>query len=68
MPRYYVNNSRQDNGDHEVHVSGCHWLQQARSTRDLGEHATCASAVRVAKQIYPTANGCAYCSSACHTS
>lgn len=67
MSRYYVNNQRQDNGDHEVHVQGCYWLQLANSTRDLGDHLGCHTAVAAAKRIYPTANGCAYCSSACHT-
>jgi hypothetical protein len=67
MSRYYVNNNAQPNGDHEVHVEHCWRLQQAVSKRDLGEHATCASAVAAAKRIYRTADGCAYCSPACHT-
>jgi len=68
MSRYYVNNTAQANGDHEVHAQGCYWLQQATSTRDLGEHLYCQSAVAVAKAIYPTANGCATCAPSCHTS
>lgn len=68
MPRYYVNNTRQANGDHEVHAHGCQWLQRATSTRDLGEHLYCQTAVAQAKVIYPTANGCATCAPSCHTS
>ena len=67
MSRYYVNNQRQANGDHEVHVQGCYWLQLASSTTDLGDHHSCHTAVAAARRIYPTANGCAFCSSACHT-
>lgn len=67
MATYYVNNNRQPNGDHEVHVSTCYWLRQAHSVRELGEFAACFSAVAAAKRVYPTANGCAYCAPACHT-
>jgi len=68
MPRYYVNNQSQDNGDHEVHVLGCYWLKLATSTLDLGDHSTCRTAVATAKKVYSTANGCATCSPDCHTS
>ena len=66
--RYYVNNTAQANGDHEVHKLGCYWLAQAVSTRDLGLHDTCSSAVRAAKVFHPQSNGCATCIPACHTS
>ena len=26
MALYYVNNTAQSNGDHEVHREGCYWL------------------------------------------
>lgn len=68
MSKYYVNNQRQTNGDHEVHVKGCYWLELASDTTDLGEHLSCSSAVAAAKRTYPTANGCYHCASACHTS
>lgn len=67
MSRFYVNNQSQPNGDHEVHEKGCYWLGLANSTSDLGEHATCRTAVAAAKAIYPTANGCATCAPVCHT-
>jgi len=67
MDRYYVNNTPQTSGDHEVHKNGCYWLSLATSTRDLGFHSSCITAVAAARQIYRTANGCATCASACHT-
>jgi hypothetical protein len=68
MPRYYVNNNAQDNGDHEVHVEGCTYLALVQSNRDLGYHPNCQSAVASAKVTHPTANGCYWCSTPCHTS
>lgn len=67
MNRYYVNQTAQANGDHEVHKVGCQWLAKALYTIDLGLHSNCQSAVTAAKRLYPTANGCAYCSPQCHT-
>lgn len=66
MAEYYVNRNAQPNGDHEVHKEGCQWMPSDRQY--LGNHANCFSAVEVAKKTYPTANGCATCSSVCHTS
>lgn len=66
MARYVVNKQAQANGDHEVHKEGCQWWPSQRD--ELGDHASCYSAVTAAKQKYRTANGCATCSSACHTS
>lgn len=68
MDRYYVNNSPQSNGDHEVHKEGCFWLSLVTSKRDLGLHSGCSSAVVAAKYYYSTANGCATCAPSCHTS
>ncbi len=68
MPIYYVNDHAQDNGDHEVHEDGCYWLSLARSTTYLGYYSSCHGAVRAAKQIYSTADGCAKCCADCHTS
>lgn len=66
MTKYYVNKNAQDNGDHEVHESGCGWLPSRENRRYLGEFTTCAPAVRKAKKYYPKADGCFYCSKACH--
>lgn len=67
MARYYVNNTPQVNGDHEVHQDGCYWLSQANSVKDLGFHYNCQSAVREAKKTYHQSNGCRTCSNECHT-
>lgn len=68
MTRYYVNNTAQSNGDHEVHEDGCYWLSLAINTSYLGQFSSCFGAVARAKLTYSTANGCKHCSPACHTS
>lgn len=68
MAKYYVNNSAQANGDHEVHKDGCYWLTLVTSKKDLGYHSDCESAVREAKNTYTKSNGCIHCSKECHTS
>jgi hypothetical protein len=65
MIRYYVNNKKQSNGDHEVHRKDCAKLPSDR--KDLGEFDNCQAAVREAKKTYPQSNGCIHCSQACHT-
>ena len=67
MATYYVNNNAQTNGDHEVHKEDCSWLALVTSKTKLGEFSSCHGAVASAKRIYKTANGCYYCSNACHT-
>lgn len=68
MARYYVNKNGQNNGDHEVHTTGCSWLPKPENRIYLGDFASCKPAVKVAKTHYAQSNGCAHCSSACHTS
>ena len=68
MVDYYVNNSAQSNGDHEVHKDGCSWLNLVTSRTYLGMFGSCYGAVQKAKITYPTADGCVHCSPACHTS
>jgi hypothetical protein len=65
MARYYVNDRPQTTGEHEVHKSNCIYLPANKT--DLGEHDTCHSAVRKAKQIYSNSDGCATCCPECHT-
>ncbi|WP_332688826.1 hypothetical protein [Devosia sp.] len=65
---YYVNDTAQPNGDHEVHAQNCYWLGQARSTTYLGLFATCREAVAAARRHYRQCNGCVHCAAACHTS
>ena len=68
MAQYLVNKNAQTNGDHEVHTSTCSYLPLAINRLDLGQHATCSSAVRQARLTYRQSNGCRWCSSLCHTS
>ncbi|WP_340066389.1 hypothetical protein [Ascidiimonas aurantiaca] len=68
MPKYYVNQTAQPNGDHEVHKEGCFWLSLVMSKTYLGEHLNCKQALLKAKKTYTHANGCKKCSNECHTS
>tara|TARA_R110002020_G_scaffold383407_1_gene594035 strand:+ start:310 stop:510 length:201 start_codon:yes stop_codon:yes gene_type:complete len=65
MAKYYLNNRKQENGDHEVHKSGCDFFPS--DIKYLGEYDNCKDAVREAKKTYNQVNGCYYCSNACHT-
>jgi len=67
MSQYYVNKQTQANGDHEVHERDCSWFPAAEHALYLGEFSHCTYAVTEAKKYYPQANGCYYCSNACHT-
>lgn len=69
MPKlYYVNQNSQSNGDHEVHTEDCSFLPNPENREYLGRFNNCCDAVNIAKQKYSTANGCYFCSNACHTS
>jgi len=67
MPGYYVNKTPQTNGDHEVHTESCQFLPSEWNRIYLGIFGNCADAIREAKKRYSKANGCYYCSNACHT-
>lgn len=66
MASYYVNNNAQANGDHEVHETSCRYLPNDK--KYLGDYTSCSPAVTEAKKTYSQSNGCATCSTACHTS
>jgi hypothetical protein len=66
MPKYIVNKQPQSTGEHEVHDSTCNYLPSSWNQHSLGWQAGCTEAVRAAKQIYPTADGCYWCSRPCH--
>lgn len=68
MASYYVNDTAQSNGDHEVHKDGCSYMPSAGKRTYLGEFTTCQDVVKAAKSHYSQVNGCYYCSNACHTS
>lgn len=67
MAQYFVNHNAQHNGDHEVHTSTCIFLPALQNRLDLGQHSSCVTAVRQARNTYPKSNGCRTCSSVCHT-
>jgi hypothetical protein len=74
MPYYIVNSNAQfGSGDHEVHQSPRQLCSSPaypapHNQVNLGYHDGCYSAVQAAKRLgYATANGCYYCSAACHT-
>lgn len=65
---YFVNDHAQANGDHEVHLDGCSWLELAKSKTYLGYLPNCWFAIVKAKTIYIQVDGCAYCCKECHQS
>lgn len=67
MASYYVNQNAQDNGDHEVHMSGCSHMPEPGNQSYIGEFWNCTDAVEEAKKYYTQINGCYYCSNECHT-
>ena len=67
MYRYCVNKNAQSTGEHEVHQENCAYLPDWESRVDLGNHPNCQSALRKAREYYSNVDGCAFCSSECHT-
>lgn len=65
---YYVSTIAQNNRDHEVHHEKCHYLPLSQYRTHLGEFESCQAAVKKAKELYSTADGCKYCSPDCHNS
>ncbi len=68
MAFYYVNKNAQSSGDHEVHETGCSSMPDESNRIFLGDFLNCQDAVIEAKKHYLTADGCAICIPACHTS
>lgn len=67
MENYYVNNTAQKNGDHEVHIDDCQYFKSIVSKKYLGKFSNCKSAVTEAKKTYSQSNGCKTCCPDCHT-
>lgn len=65
---YYVNRVAQPNGDHEVHTSDCRFIPVESNREYLGVFDNCGDAVQAARKRFRTANGCYFCSPACHLS
>lgn len=68
MASYYVHKQTDDEGDHEVHKTGCIKMPKEENRIYLGEFSNCWDAVNAAKRIYSNSNGCYYCCRECHTS
>ncbi len=66
MDKYYVNDTAQPTGEHEVHVENCTHGPTASRT-NLGYFSNCKDAVRKAKDHYQNVDGCYWCSRPCHT-
>jgi len=65
--KYYVSLIQQANGDQEVHCETCRALPKPEHRVLLGEFYACQDAVRAARKIYLTADGCKICSPTCHS-
>lgn len=65
--RYYVNDTAQDTGEHEVHNEDCPRLPSYSNRTDLGTFSNCHDAVRAARRHYSNVDGCRICSPECHT-
>lgn len=68
MPKYYVNENAQSNGDHEVHTEDCSFLPDVQNRKYLGTYTNCKVAVKEAKNHFVSADGCYFCCKECHTS
>jgi len=67
MPLYLVNKEKRDGKYHEVHLTTCTRKPLPHNSHQLGNHTTCSSALAAAeKDGYKPADGCKYCSPACH--
>jgi hypothetical protein len=68
MKNYYVNNTAQSSGDHEVHTDECQYFKSIVSSKLLGSFSSCKPAVEEAKKTYPKSDGCKTCCNECHKS
>ncbi|WP_281920999.1 hypothetical protein [Flavobacterium collinsii] len=66
MKTYYVNDTEQENGDHEVHTDECPYFKSIASKTLLGFFSNCKDAVDQSKKTYHNSDGCAYCCPECH--
>lgn len=66
MKNYYVNNSAQSSGDHEVHTDECQYFNSIVSKKFLGSFSNCKPAVEQAKKTYSKSDGCKTCCNECH--
>lgn len=64
---YYVNNTAQPTGEHEVHADDCFYLHTIKSKQSLGPCVTSGDAILKARVFYDNVDGCKFCSPAYHT-
>ena len=67
MLTYCVDHNAQENGDHEVHQEACARAPRILDRISLGSFRHCQLAIQEAQNYYSQVNGCAVCSSDCHT-
>ena len=63
---YYVNTNPEKGQNHEVHADGCNKMPLSKNRSYLGYFSNCSQAVEEAKKTYSDADGCFWCSRACH--
>lgn len=68
MEFYYFNNTADKNGNHEVHIQTCTWLNRANNKTYIGLFSNCSEAIAKAKAEHPTKSfdGCFWCCNSCH--
>lgn len=67
MVHYYVNDTAQRTGEHEVHTNTCAYYSIIQRKTYLGFFSTCKEAMAEARKKYDDVDGCASCCPACHT-
>ena len=65
--RFFVATRAQDNGDYQVHRSGCRFLPTERRRQYIGSFDNGFHALKEARQLFVQSNGCASCSPEIHT-
>jgi hypothetical protein len=66
MGTYYVETQAEENGRHKIHTSGCPYLPGISRRLQLGDHATCHSAIRATHRHFEEVDGCLSCAPECH--
>ena len=67
MDIFYINLKPQENGDNEMHRSGCKHLANNTNRYYVGLFGTCNEAIKEAKKAFPQSNGCIHCCKSCHS-
>ena len=68
VKKYYVDESPQENGDHEVHSNypSCPWMPHRKNRIYLGEFERCDEALEEALRLFDRVKGCFHCGTSCH--